>query len=85
VAAQSKYGAISSELKEIPGDEPVFLLRGQDLLAPRAIRAYADQLYREAVRRADDRLAGVADQCEELAEAMLNWQTDNPDRTKYPD
>lgn len=30
-----------------PPDEPLFLLRGQDVLAPEIVRAYADEVKRE--------------------------------------
>ena len=36
-----KYGKITTEKKEIPADEPLFLFRGQDRFASTAIRFYA--------------------------------------------
>jgi hypothetical protein len=40
----TKYGKVETELKKIPEGEPVFLLRGQDVLAPVAIEMYANLL-----------------------------------------
>jgi hypothetical protein len=42
MAMESKYGQITAERKDIPKDEPCFLLRGQDILAAKAVRFYAD-------------------------------------------
>lgn len=36
----SKYGKITTEFGNIPEDEPVFILRGQDKLADFALREY---------------------------------------------
>lgn len=40
----SKYGRITVEGKDIPPDEPLFLLRAQDRLAANAVRAYAEDM-----------------------------------------
>jgi len=38
-----KYGRVTLEKRpDASGDEPCFVLRGQDLLAPIAVRYYAD-------------------------------------------
>jgi len=86
---ESKYGEIVASRKELPPDEPLFLLRGQDLIAPSAIDSYASHV-RAVVTGVTDasraqRLTAVADECESVAAAMRVWQADNPDRTKYPD
>lgn len=41
MAQEAKYGQITAERKDIPKDEPCFLLRGQDRLAAKAVRYYA--------------------------------------------
>lgn len=76
--------------KTIPEDEPLFLLRGQDKLAPAAIFAYADELEctasddgvapDEALRRRE-----LANEAEAAALAIERWQLEHPDRTKMPD
>jgi hypothetical protein len=40
--ADSKYGKITTERGDIPEGEPLFVLRGQDVLAPAVVRYYAD-------------------------------------------
>lgn len=73
-----KYGRISTELKELPDDEPLFLFRGQDALAPSVISNYAMLL----------QAAGLSDQAVKAHEAALEmrrWQERNRGRVKYPD
>jgi len=41
MAQEAKYGQVTTERKEIPKDEPCFLLRGQDRLAAMTVRYYA--------------------------------------------
>lgn len=59
-------------------DEPVFVLRGQDVLAPLAIQQYA-----EGLRRAgrDEQAAEV----EQRGIDFLRWQAANRHRVKLPD
>ena len=38
----TKYGQVTTSEKDIPEGEPVFILRGQDKLAPAVVRLYAD-------------------------------------------
>ena len=58
----------------IPTDEPVFLLRGQDIFAPALLLDWAKQL----------RLAGGdpehARKVEDWAQKMIDWQKANPER-----
>lgn len=63
---ESKYGKITVEKKEIPADEPLFLLRAQDKLAAGTIRYYA-----EMRRTVGDKEA--ADHCLEVAKAFDAW------------
>ena len=39
--ARKDYDRIQDPAKKIPKDEPVFLLRGQDVTAPKVVRFYA--------------------------------------------
>jgi hypothetical protein len=73
MAEAGKYGRVKTERKEIPEDEPVFLLRGQDKLASDAVRMYA------ALRRAAGDVSG-ANHCEAMARIMEAY----PNR-KMPD
>jgi hypothetical protein len=60
---------------KIPEGEPVLLLRGQDVAAPFALRAYAGQA---ALEGADDDLVGkVLDH----ADAMEEWQRTHTSKT----
>jgi hypothetical protein len=85
----SKYGQIVAERKEFHEDEPLFLLRAQDQLAPGAIEAYAGLVRAMALGKTDARASGVlhelADQCDNVAAGMRVWQADNPDKVKLPD
>lgn len=87
--AETKYGQIVAEFKDIPEDEPLFLLRGQDALAPQAIEAYASLVRATASGKTDataaQKLHDVADECQNVAAAMQVWQAGNPDRVKLPD
>lgn len=85
IAEDGKYGRVWTSGKDIPPDEPVFILRGQDVLAPRAIRAYADELERESVRRNSISLERMAEECHVVADQMLHWQNENAHRTRLPD
>lgn len=40
--ARDDYNRIQDPEGKIPSDEPVFLIRGQDAVAPAALRAWAD-------------------------------------------
>ena len=66
--AREDYQRIQDPAGLIPEDEPVFLLRGQDLAAPAAVMMWA---YLNKVFLGDDRLTKLA---EEQAEAMRDWQ-----------
>ncbi len=61
-----KYGKITTENGDIPKDEPVFLLRSQDVFSAFVVRMYA------ALRRS----AGdpdVANEIENTARVMTAW------------
>lgn len=44
--ARKDYDRIQDPAGKIPENEPVFLIRGQDLAAPAALRAYAMEAHR---------------------------------------
>jgi hypothetical protein len=81
-----KYGRISSELKQIPDDEPLFLIRGQDILGPSAVDGYA-QLLESAALLADEdmskRLMGQAIEVRNISASMVAWQAEHG--SKIPD
>lgn len=56
-----------SDGRDIPSDEPIFILRAQDVLAPIALRFYAD-LVQGAI--GDFR---VAEQIRDFALIMASW------------
>lgn len=75
--ARDDYAAIQDPTGRIPEDEPVFLIRGQDALAVRALKYYASIAEAAGVEPA--MVAAVRRQ----AAAMIEWQRDN--RPKVPD
>lgn len=66
MAQENKYGQVKVERKEIPANEPVFLLRGQDRLAARAVRYYA-----KLREKAGD--SKGAKECRQAAQIMSKW------------
>lgn len=66
MARENKYGNVTVEHKSIPANEPVFLLRGQDRLAARAVRYYA-----KLREQAGD--SKGAKECRRAAQMMSNW------------
>jgi len=77
--ARSDYDHIQDPNNKIPADEPVFLLRGQDVNAPHAVRMYA------AAHRRSGGSHDLADMAEAQAEAMEEWQNDNKFAGKVAD
>ena len=59
---------------KIPSDEPVFVLRAQDILAPLAVRYYADLVEGATANEK------AAQQIRVFAKMMANWQ-----KKKLPD
>ena len=68
--ARSDYDHIVDPSGKIPKDEPVFLLRGQDKLAPKVLRVWIE----EYVANGGD--THHANQLEKHAQAMEKWQED---------
>lgn len=66
--ARHDYDRIQDPSGAIPADEPVFLLRGQDVSAPVAVRAWADDNDRVG---GDPKLSSLA---RRQADAMEFWQ-----------
>ncbi len=69
--ARKDYDRIQDPARKIGEDEPVFLLRAQDLSAPETLRFWAD----ETVRNGGDLAA--AKRAEEWADEMEVWQKQN--------
>lgn len=86
IIREAKYGEIEIDRDTQP-DEPGFLLRGQDRLAPELIDIYA-RLVRAAAHGAEAaadsggavRLHDLAAQAVTQANAMRLWQTSHPVR-----
>lgn len=73
------HGKITNWLgKQIPEDEPIFIIRAQDRLAPLAINAYADLLSAAGIHE------GARD-IGEFAYMVKQWQNANKDKVKDPD
>lgn len=84
----SQYGqTITVELKDLraalnafednsfPAAEPLFLLRGQDILAPDVVRAYADQVVLMEGAFGDvDNAAAVIERIRAFADRMEAWE-----------
>lgn len=92
----NKYGKLIAERKNFHEDEPVFVLRGKDLLAPAAVEMYANLLraaaagvYRGAdygaVAAEGDQMLSMAQDVSNTAASMIVWQAENPGRVRLPD
>lgn len=66
MAVTRKYGGLTTELKDIPKDEPVFILRAQDKLAAAAVRFYATMVGAMGNQE-------MAKECIDFAEVMDAW------------
>jgi len=84
-------------LLDIPEDEPIFILRAQDVLYPAVLAAY-EQLYYAAVRtrhavegkgdpgtQPSDEETNFADHIEACYDNGRRWQRRNRDKVKIPD
>lgn len=63
----------------IPDDEPVFIIRGKDLLSPATVQRWLDFAVEAGVNT--DKMARV----EEHLAAILDFQASYPERCKIPD
>ena len=77
--AREDYMRIQDPEGKIPDDEPVFLLRGQDLAAPDAVRFWADTA--AALHGTYD--TDIVERALKQADAMDQWQRDH--QSKVPD
>ena len=68
--ARADYNRIQDPAEKIPADEPVFLLRGQDIHAPGILLEYA-----ERVRAAGGDLK-IVELTRNQAQCMSDWQRD---------
>lgn len=75
--AREDYNRIQDPLGLIPEDEPVFLLRGQDVFAPKLLRNWAHEL----LGRGGD--AKMAEMVMQHATDMEEWQ--RTEKGKIPD
>lgn len=89
MAYDLKYGKITAEhgdrVHGKPGvplnesDEPVFIIRSQDLLGPTVVRNYAESASRHGAS------AELVASAYAAADKMSNWQGENPGLVKVPD
>lgn len=73
-----KYATPAALEARLAPDEPWFAIRGQDVLAPQALAAYAGLL----------RTLGETEQAQQVegvAITMLRWQATHKDKLKVPD
>jgi hypothetical protein len=73
----TEYYAEVKELLSIPADEPIFVLRGKDRFAARAIEKYFDL--------AINGTAEWRNQLQECIDGFHDFADLHPDRMKYPD
>lgn len=67
-------------LEKLHPDEPVFILRSQDQLAPKAVCDWANRALSSGKVPVEKINGAIADEM-----AMENWQRVNPDKVKLPD
>jgi len=73
--ARKDYNRIQAPENKIPADEPVFLIRGQDLAAPNALRAYAFEAHRMGAE------PHLIEATLRHAREMEDWQRDRARKT----
>jgi len=77
IHAREDYNRIQDPEEKIPKDEPVFLLRGQDALAPSLLLDWASRL------RALGGDLDMVDLVRQQARRMIQWQQEH--NVKIPD
>lgn len=77
--ARADYMAIQDPTGRIPEDEPVFLLRGKDVLAPKTVEAWADLAEQMG---ASEHIVATARQ---QAKDMRKYQKENHTLVQVPD
>lgn len=88
IVHEAKYGPIEIP-KETQENEPCFLIRGQDALAPLALESYARLLMAHAAASADiaeiGRFLAMARTVRTQAESMRDWQAAESHEVRLPD
>jgi hypothetical protein len=79
MARDLKYGQI--DIPGIGGDEPVFIMRAQDALSTKVIRGYKVLAVDTKPPRTDDFIRGI----EDVQDAFIEFQLQNPEQVKLPD
>jgi hypothetical protein len=74
-----KHGRVTTERKEVPDDEPVFVIRAADALACPLLSAYYNLCGENGA--AAEHTASVEAEYTRFAD----WQEAHPDRVKVPD
>ncbi len=77
--ARKDYDRIQDPENKIPEDEPVFLLRAQDKVAPMVVEIWS--LAAELSGASED----IVEAAFEHADLMRVWQSKNPTKVKVPD
>ena len=80
-----KYGFITAQKATFPEDEPLFLLRAKDKLAPRAVRYYAQICRHLAITTKNKALMETGETVQVVALEMEQWQRLHPNKVKLPD
>lgn len=66
-------------------DEPIFVLRSTDKFAPQVVRYWASLVVQGAGLPTPDKTASKVLEAHDCADAMDDWQEDNPSKVKIPD
>ena len=75
--ARKDYDRIQAPTDLIPEDEPVFLLRAQDTIAPDVVNAWADLAEQSSAA------PNIIEAARKQADAMVDWQKEHG--SKIPD
>lgn len=75
--ARKDYNRIQDPEDRIPVDEPVFLIRGQDVTAPAVLRYWEMQARQHGADK------GICETALKQADLMVRWQKER--RMKIPD
>lgn len=85
----SRKHSITVHGKDIPADEPLFLLRAQDTLAPGIVKAYAEALDELAdgaqTKYERELLLAQASDVRAVSIEMQGWQLEHSELVKNPD
>lgn len=85
--AREDYNRIQDPAGLIPEDEPVFLLRGQDMFAPSLVREWAQKVVQKSKEILDinqkTNMVNMATLAIHQALDMMNWQLEH--KLKIPD